>query len=144
MNTQNDLNNDPLRRYLNPGTIEKAPQGFSEKMMQMVSLEPKRAAKAGRHFKVSPVPLISITITVILAVATIAFPSSNYDLSWLPVTDAIKSLVMQAGRINFDAISGIKLPGFLPYLFLSILFLTLFDRGLSNLFHRHKKSAGDE
>jgi hypothetical protein len=138
MNTQNDFKNDPLRQYLNPGTIEKAPAGFSEKIMQMVRLEPKPAGIRDRHRKISTVPLVSVIVTAILAVTVIVLPASSFDFSWQPLTNIIRILSLQADHINFKALSGISLPGFLPYLFLSILFLTVFDRGLYNLFHRHK------
>jgi hypothetical protein len=50
----------------------------------------------------------------------------------------IKDINMPVFNINLDSLFSFALPAYLPYLFICILFLTIFDKGLNGLFHRGK------
>ena len=138
MNTHQDFNDELLRKYINPGMIEKAPPGFTGKVMHMVSLEPRPSGRRIRLGERNLVPVISIAIILALVIAALLLPPASYDSSGVNWIQGIKSVSQMADKMVGDAFSRITLPAFLPYLFLSILLLTFFDRGLGSLFHRHK------
>ena len=139
MNTQQDYKDDPLRLHLKPEMIEKAPPHFTEKIMQMVSLEPRPVQHVSRFRRIGFIPAISVAFTLALMIAALLSPSSSYNLSWMPGINTLTLISQQAHQINLDALSRITLPAYMPYLFLSILFLTFFDRALRSLFSRHKQ-----
>jgi hypothetical protein len=102
----------------------------------MISLEPRPARPAESRLKRNPVPLISIGVAVILVILVLIMPSSGYEIAlpgWVGVISRLKPL---PEIFSLDSILRIDLPGFLPYMFLCILILTLIDRGLNGLFHR--------
>ena len=138
MNTQQENNNDLMREFFNPGMIEKAPEGFTQKVMTIVSVEAK-PVKARERFRTRYlVPLISISVTLLLTVMVIMQPASSNEILSMPWMKIVKNINLPAVNINLDSLFSFTVPGYLPYLFICILFLTIFDRGLSGLFHRGK------
>jgi hypothetical protein len=138
MNTQEEYNNKVMREHFNPGGIEKAPAGFTEKVMTLVSLEAKPVKAREKFISRIIVPAISVAVTLILSVTAMLLPASGYDTAAVPWMKLIKNLNLPAVNINLDSLLSFTLPAYLPYLFICILFLTLFDRGLSGLFHKGK------
>ena len=138
MNTQEEYNNKVIREHFSPEAIEKAPRGFTEKVMTLVSLEAKPVKARERLISRIIVPAISVTVTLILTVTVLLLPGSGYDSANLPWMKIIKNLNLPAFNMNLDSLLSFTVPAYLPYLFICILFLTIFDRGLSGLFHRGK------
>jgi hypothetical protein len=138
MNTQQENNNDLMREYFNPGMIEKAPAGFTQKVMTMVSMEAKPVKAREKLRTRYLVPLISISVTLLLTVMVIMQPASSNEILSMPWMKIVKNINLPAVNINLDSLFSFTVPGYLPYLFICILFLTIFDRGLSGLFHRGK------
>lgn len=138
MNTNEEYNENLMKDYFNTSEIEKAPAGFTEKVMTMVNLEPKpvktRESLRTRYL----VPMISVVVTMALTAAVLLLPAASNDFPGMPLMHIVKNLSLPAVNINIDSLFRFVLPAYLPYLFISILFLTLFDRGLSGLFHRGK------
>jgi hypothetical protein len=138
MNTQEENNDKVMREHFNPELIEKAPHGFTEKVMTLVSLEAKPVKAREKLSSRIIVPAISAAVTIILTVTALLLPASGYDSATLPWLKILKNLNLPAFNLDLDSLLSFNLPAYLPYLFLCILFLTLFDRGLSGLFHRGK------
>jgi hypothetical protein len=138
MNTKLEYKDDLLREHFNPGMIEAAPVGFTQKVMTRVSLEAKPVTARDKLISGTFVPLISLTTTLILAALALLLPGNGTDPAAMPWMKIVKNLNLPAVHINLDTLFSFSLPAYLPYLFICILFLTLFDRGLSGLFHRGK------
>lgn len=138
MNIQEEYNNKVIRDHFNPEAIEKAPHGFTEKVMTLVSLEPKPVRARERLISRIIVPAISAAVTIILTITVLLLPASGVDSAAFPWVKILQNLNLPAFNLNLDSLLSFTLPAYLPYLFLCILFLTLFDRGLSGLFHRGK------
>jgi hypothetical protein len=138
MNTQEEYNNKMMREHINPEAIEKAPFAFTEKVMTLVSLEAKPVKAREKFISRIIVPAISVAVTLILTVTVLLLPASGYDPAATPWMKIFKNLNLPAVNINLDSLLSFTVPAYLPYLFICILFLTLFDRGLSGLFHRGK------
>ena len=138
MNTQQEYKNDPLREHLIPEMVERAPSGFTGKVMTIVNLEGKPEKVRENLFKRILVPLISVIVTLILTITVLLLPANSNEFAGLAWMKIIKDLDLPAFNINLDSLFSFSVPAYLPYLFICILFLTIFDRGLSGLFHKGK------
>jgi len=138
MNIQHDYEDSFLKQHLNPEMIEKAPEGFTDKVMTRINLEVKPLKVSERLPTRSMVPLISLIAALILISVTFILPPGNNESMILPGMKTIHNLVSSVLKINLDTVFRYNLPHWLPYLFISILFLTIFDRGLKGLFRREK------
>jgi len=138
MNNQEKYKEDLLRQYINPERIEKAPEGFTSKVMTRIQIEAVPLKSAGRLRNKSLVPVISTTVTILLIVAAFLIPGSETDSLALPVVKLIKNIKVSLPEIDLTSIFRFNLPALLIYVFIGILILTLFDRALNGLFHREK------
>lgn len=134
MNTQEEFKDDPIGRYLNKEMVENAPSGFTEKVMSRVNLEARPV-----HKRKSYVPAISLAVILILTGVAFALPSGGNEIAQLPWMKFFHNIELPSLKINLDSLLRIRLPGYLPYLCISILLLSVFDRALSGIFHREKK-----
>ena len=138
MNTQQEFKDDLLREYFNTSVIENAPAGFTEKVMTRVSLEARPARQREKLRSAYTVPVISAMVTLILAVTALLLPAAGNNLQGMSWIKLAKNIKLPAVEFNLDTLLNFSVPGYLPYLFLCLLFLTIFDRGLSILFHKGK------
>jgi hypothetical protein len=139
MNTQKEYNHDPIGRYLNSEMAENAPSGFTEKVMSRVSLEARPLKAGGNQEQKSYVPAISLAVILILTGVAFAIPSEGNGFLQMPWMKFFHNIELPALKINLDSLLRFKLPGYLPYLCISILLLSVFDRALSGIFHKEKK-----
>ena len=138
MNTRHENNNELMKDLLDPRMIEKAPSGFTGKVMKLVSLEARPVKTGEKPLSGIKVPIISIAVILILAGTALLLPPASNDFTAMPWMKIVKTFGLQAVNINMDRLVSFSVPGYLPYLFIAILFLTIVDRGLSGLFHRGK------
>jgi hypothetical protein len=139
MNTQEEYNEKLLKEFLNSSMIEKAPSGFTANIMSRVSLESKPVKIRQNIFIRYTVPLLSVAVTLILTVSVLLLPASGDELPGPPLINLIRNLSFPALKLNLEHIISFRVPGYLPYLFLSILLLAIFDKGLNVMFHRNNK-----
>ena len=139
MKAQQEFKDDRIRQYLDPEMIEKAPSGFTDKVMTMVSLETKPVKEGRRWWRENYIPLISLAVTLILAGIAFSLPSSGNDFITIPGLKMFHSIDISMMKVNLNSLLKFRLPGYLPYLLISILFLSIFDRALSGIFHGEKK-----
>jgi amino acid transporter len=135
---QQEFKDDLLKEYFNTSVIENAPAGFTEKILTMVSLESKPARRRKKLHSGYAVPLISVTVTLILTITALLLPAAGNEFQGMPWLKLVKNIKLPALDLNLDTILNFSVPDYLPYLFLCILVLTIFDRGLSILFHKGK------
>ena len=129
-----------LERYLNPGTVEKAPEGFVSKTMTRIRIEsvPDRKSFLKRY----KVPVIStIVVSLLIAAAAALTPSQNSANIFSGIAEYIKipeSLVSGISEIKLPEIraTGINLPEWLPYALTAMLLFGIVDRALFRIFHR--------
>jgi len=138
MNNQKKYNDDLLRKYISPENIEKAPEGFTSKVMTRIQIETIPLAVADRSQKKNLVPVISVAVTLFLLAAAFLIPGSESHSLALPVLNLIKNIKFSLPEINLSSIFRLNLPSVMMYVFIGILVLTLFDRALYRIFHREK------
>lgn len=135
MNNQEKYKEDLLRQYITPESIEKAPEGFTSKVMAHIRIETVPSIVAGRLWGKSPVVIISAAVTIILLAIAFLIPASQPDSLALPVLKLLKNINLSLPELNLSSIFGLTLPSIIIYVFIGILILTLFDRALHRIFH---------
>jgi hypothetical protein len=138
MNNQPKNKEDLLNKYINPEKIEKAPEGFTTKVMTRIQLETADVKVAGRVRYRNFIPAISAFVTISLVLAAILIPGSQTDPLSQPVLEFFKRIKFSLPEVDFTSIFNSDVPVLLIYVIIGLSVLTLFDRVLSVLFHREK------
>ena len=139
MKRRKDENEDLLKGYFSSEIIEKAPDGFTSRIMENIHLQPSVDKIHKRRFRKLNIPVVSALATISFVIAAFFIPgSSSQDMLF---TDLLKKLTIPSLNLKFNTefFSGITLPALVPYVLISILLLLVFDQALSGLFHREKK-----
>jgi hypothetical protein len=138
MNNQEKHTDDLLSKYITSERIEKAPEGFTSKVMTLVRLEKSHLVYEERSWKKNLVPVLSIVVTVLLIVSAYLIPSGKTDPISNPVLSLIKTLKLSFPDVNISSIFRFSLPSVMMYAIIGIIILTVFDRALFRVFHREK------
>jgi hypothetical protein len=139
MNKSEKSDKDILDRYIKPEKIEKAPEGFTEKLMTRIQLEEVSYSVIGLSFKKIKVPIISVLITATLTVSAILGPAPDKDSVIFPILKPLSDLRINFPEIDFNILKGIVLPGWMIYVAIGIFMLAIFDRVLNRFFQRDRK-----
>ena len=127
-----------MKHYINPGRIEKAPEGFTSEVMSAIQVGVVPVKVAGRLRNRSLVPVISAAVTLIFIVTAFFIPVSKSDSLTFPVMDLLKNIKFSLPEIDLNSVFRFNLPATLLYVIVAILILSLFDRVLYGVFHREK------
>ena len=138
MNNQEKHTDDLLSKYITSERIEKAPDGFTSKVMTLVRLEKSHLVSEQRSWKKNLVPVLSIVVTVLLIVSAYLIPSGKTDPISNPVLSLIKNLKLSFPDVNISSVFRFSLPSVMMYAIVGIIILTVFDRALFRVFHREK------
>jgi hypothetical protein len=137
MNKSEKSDKDILDRYIKPEKIEKAPEGFTEKLMTRI--QEVSYSVIGLSFKKIKVPIISVLITATLTVSAILGPAPDKDSVIFPILKPLSDLRINFPEIDFNILQGIVLPGWMIYVAIGIFMLAIFDRVLNRFFQRDRK-----
>jgi hypothetical protein len=138
MNNREKYNDENLRQYISPENIEKAPEGFTSKVMTRIKTETIPLAVSGKSQKRNLVPVIYAAVTLFLLAAACLIPANESDSMMFTAFRLLAIIKSSLPELNLSSIFRLHLPSFLIYVFIGILVLTLFDRALFGIFHREK------
>jgi len=130
-----ESDSDRLNLFMSPAEIETAPEGFTDKMMNQIRMEPVSVHSTAAN-KRSLVPFISAGITVMFVlIAFLLNGTESYfpDFKWTGKLNKISSILSE---INLPWTFSMSLPEIMGYVTISIFFLLIFDRTLSRYFHQ--------
>lgn len=127
MKAEDTFNNDPIRKYIDPGKIEKAPDGFSTKLMSLIYLETSIARKE----KKNSVPFISWIVITILTGAAFLLPGNSLSFQFFEIPS---DLMFKLPELK----TGFEVPEVILPLLSGILLLVLLDLLLKGLFNKRK------
>jgi|WetSurMetagenome_2_1015567.scaffolds.fasta_scaffold440033_2 hypothetical protein len=136
MKRSTDPNEDLIREYLNPETIEKAPDGLSQKIIFRIQAQEKIAPVRQTLWKKYSVLFVSGSITLIFIILSLILPRAGEDTFILPAINSLISYSDLIQKFSMDLFSGLRIPALLKYLALVIFMLTLLDFVLDFVFHR--------
>jgi hypothetical protein len=137
MNRPDNFEDDILRQFIDTARIDKAPEGFTQKVMTRVRFETKPDRIRESLWRRIRIPAISASITLILAIIASILPDTGAKTP--PGLKFIQNISLPDFKFNFDSYFNFNLPVLVTYLLVAIVFLLIFDKALSGLFHRGKK-----
>jgi len=137
MNKPDSHEADLLRNYIDTERAEKAPEDFTSRVMSGIRLENEKYGLKKGILARNIVPAVSGIVTVSLIILASVLPGNSGEP--LPLIRFIQNINIQIPKIDLDLISTFELPEWIPYVFIGVFFLGLFDMGISGLFHRAGK-----
>jgi hypothetical protein len=138
MNNQEEYNEDILRQYIDPERIEKAPDGFTSKVMSHILLEKQPSIVSDGIWKKNPVLVISSAVTILLIAAAFLIPGNESDSISLPVLKLIGNIKASLPELKISSLFRHTIPSVIIYAIIGVFVLTLLDRALYGIFHREK------
>ncbi len=133
-----DPNEDLIRGFLNLETIEKAPDGLSQKIMFRIQAQEKISPVRQTLWKKYSVLFVSGSITLIFIILTLILPRGGEDTIILPAVNSLISYTDLIQKFSLDLFSGFRIPALLTYIAMVIFMLTLLDYILDLVFHRRR------
>lgn len=137
MKRRDESEKDALLNFIDPEHIEKAPEGFTSRVMENIRFQPVPEKKSLLGFRSYAIPVISALVVVLLVITALIVPGTSS--TGFPFAETLRSITVPSVNISFDIFSGISVPAWLPYMFLAILLLLMLDKALWGFFHREKK-----
>jgi hypothetical protein len=138
MDKQEKHTEDFLSQYINPERIEKAPDGFTSKVMSVIETEKNPVRAAEKHKKRTLVPYIFSVFIIFLTILTFFLPASKSQAISIPFLELIKGIKLNMPEVDFGNLISIDLPSALIYVLIGIFLLSFLDRALYRVFHREK------
>jgi hypothetical protein len=138
MNRQDQNNEDLLRKYINPGMVETAPEGFTSKSMTRIYIDAETEKAKVTVWLKYRVPVISVFITTGLILAAIFIPSGETGTFVPAFWEYIEKLNFSLPQIKMNAFPVLNLPAWTKYVFVSVVLLAIFDRAVSGVFYKEK------
>lgn len=127
MKKKDIFEDDPLRQILDSLEIEKAPEGFSPKLMSLVYLE----AKVHKKEKRNSVPIISAIVVAILSGAALLLPESSFPVDFFRIPE---NIIIRLPELK----TGFEIPGILMPVMAGIILLIVFDAVIKEVFGNRK------
>jgi hypothetical protein len=138
MEKQDRFQTDLLKKYMNPGFVEKTSEGFTAKTMTRIQLEVGSMKVPVKSLFNIKVPIISIVITFTLMVASFALSSNNNQSPSL-LNKLSQRLDISIPNIDLTDYINLSFPSWMPWLIVAVFVLSIFDRALLMFFHREEK-----
>jgi hypothetical protein len=138
MNNIEKHREDPLRNYITPEIIEKAPEGFTSRVMTAVHKEPVPVRKRTLFSRSNIVPAVSASVVMVLILLAFLLPGTKNDTLLSPALDIFKKISVSIPEYDIRSFLNFEIPPTLIYVFIGILILSLLDRALNIVFHREK------
>jgi hypothetical protein len=138
MNKPKNYSEDPLRSYLDPERIEKAPDGFTLNVMQVIAVEKNQLMVTDKNRKRTLIPYISCVLIMLLSIAALFLPESHSDFFSVNTIGIINNLKMALPDIDLSSILRVNFPSVISFGLVGILLLSFLDRALYRVFHREK------
>jgi hypothetical protein len=139
MNKKDPFEEDLLSNYVNPGRVEKAPEGFTSKTMTRIQIETESRSSRKWILSGSPVPIISLIITLSLSAAAILLPSDSQSQISSAFSKFFTSVPITLPKLYFSSAPELNLPAWIIYASIVLIFLVFFDRFLGTLFRKERR-----
>ena len=138
MEKQDRIQTDLLKKYMNPGFVEKTPEGFTAKTMTRIHLEVGSIKAPVKTLFTRHIPVISIVITLTLILASFALSSNNNQSPSL-LNKLSQRLDISIPTLDLTDYINLSFPSWMPWLIVAVFVLSIFDRALLVFFHREEK-----
>lgn len=133
MNDRDELRDDLVGRYLNRESIEKAPEGFTDRMMNQLMTEPAHTPEKQVRKSITAIPLVSLIITIILILLAVFAGKTEHAGTNIFLTGLLKSINI-SWQVHFPDLSGFTVSDITAYVMSLSILLLVFDLALSRYF----------
>lgn len=127
MRRYKEVERDDLKEYFVKTNIEKAPEGFTSKVMSHIYMQASPVKPEKRSF----IPYAYAGITAILVIVSFLAPQTNLKFPEIVLPELLHFTFPQIGE-------SFKLSPTIMYVFGAILLLVIFDSGLKSFFRKEK------
>ena len=114
-----------IRKYINPGSLEKAPEGFTLKAVTRIQIEAETSRPLFKAIRMKTIPIVSILIIFFLVMASVFIPDKENGFFGSAIWDKIQNVEFSLPQ--FSLVVFPDLPGWLIYSIMGIILLVLFD-----------------
>ena len=133
MNERDEFRDDLVGKYLNRESIEKAPDGFTERMMNQLMTEPAYTPEKQARKPISAIPLVSLIITIILILLAVFAGKTEHAGTNILLTGLLKSINI-SWPVHIPDLSGFTVSDITVYVMSLSILLLVFDLALSKYF----------
>ncbi len=139
MEKQDKIDTDLLKKYMNPGFIEKTPEGFTTKTMTHIQLEAGSMKVPVKSAFTRQIPIISVVIIFTLVLASFALSTNDYSQSPSLFNKISQRLDITFPSINLTDYFSLRFPSWMPWLLVAVIILSVFDKAFVMYFHKGEK-----
>lgn len=125
---------DPLDEFINPARLEKAPKGFTDKVMSAILVEPVPSIRNKEKEISRMVPLAVILLMAALVILAAVTGSRSESVLASEAHRLFQNIKLPS--FGYESLLGFTIPGVAIYITLGIFILGLFDLALGKLFHK--------
>jgi hypothetical protein len=138
MDKQGKYTEDRLSHYINPERIEKAPEGFTNKVMSLIEKE-EAPVKVSIIFKRRTlVPYVFSGFIIVLVSVALFLPGAESKTLSIPALEVIRSIKINLPEFDLGSLLSINIPSVMLYGLSGILLLSFLDKALYGVFHKQK------
>lgn len=137
MSIKEEKERDFLASYMNRGKIEKAPDGFTGKLMGRIAAETPPAKNSVRLFNTLRIPAIAaVTVAGLIIFSVLAGNTESSLFSSLG--DRVKVFTALLPELNKALMPEFSVPQIFVYISVGLLVLWLLDMSLNYIFNRSR------
>jgi hypothetical protein len=138
MSNKEEKDQDFLVRYMNPGKVEKAPDGFTGKLMERITAEAPPVKKSIRIFNTLRIPLIAVVTVAGLIIISVLAGQTESEL-FTAIGERVKNLTAFLPEPGKIIMPEFPVPQIFVYISVGLLVLWLLDMSLNYIFNRSRR-----
>ena len=135
MKKENNINEDLLKSFLNGESSEKAPDGFTERMMNQLTAEVVHIRKNRPENTNRLVPLVSAACVAILVILAIITGSTGNGMTDTDLLKFLNNISISLPDFPFEY-TGLRIPEITYYIMSLSFFLLILDLYLFRYFRK--------
>ncbi len=138
MDNQGKYTEELLSHYINPERIEKAPEGFTDKVMSLIEKEEAPVIASKIMKRRTLVPYVFSGFILVLISITLFLPSVESKTLSIPALEILRRINITMPEFDLGSLFSIDIPSVMLYGLSGILLLTFLDKAFYRVFHREK------
>jgi hypothetical protein len=123
-------------RFMNPESIEKAPEGFTDNIMSAVRVGSLPVGRKKKITAVNVVPIAVLAIMLVLVIISALSGTDDKSFAGNEISKVFQNIALP--RLKAPELPGLNLPGLAIYISLGIFVLWIFDLFLGKIFYRRQ------
>jgi hypothetical protein len=127
---------DLTGRFMNPESVEKAPEGFTDNVMSAVRVESQLVVRRKAWATGKIVPIAVIAVMLLLVIISLFSGTDDKTLAGSEISKIFQQFALP--QIKEPTLPGLNLPGLAIYISLGGFVLLIFDLLLGRIFYKRQ------